>query len=206
MITVALIEDNAVDREFIAALLKTSGRYVLHASYQNAEDAVKALVRHPTEIALVDIELSGESGTKAVARLHERCPHMRCVMLTNYDDSERLFASLAAGASGYLLKSDSPKEILAGLDELMAGGAPMSRTIARRVLKSFSAERRARAAAYLTGRETEIMEQLAGGHTYKEIARKLGISTATVKNHLYRIYDKLGVRSRTEAVVRWLKR
>jgi DNA-binding NarL/FixJ family response regulator len=205
MITVALIEDNAVDREFIAALLKTSGRYVLQASYQSAEDAVKALARHPTEIALVDIELSGESGTQAVARLHERCPHLRCVMLTNYDDSERLFASLAAGAAGYLLKSDTPREILAGLDELMAGGAPMSRTIARRVLKSFR-ERRERSAADLTGRETEIMEQLARSHTYKEIARKLGISTATVKNHLYRIYEKLGVRSRTEAVVRWLKR
>jgi DNA-binding NarL/FixJ family response regulator len=117
-----------------------------------------------------------------------------------------LFTALQSGAAGYLLKSAPPEEIVSGLDELLAGGAPMSRPIARRVLASFVRPATADAGENVTQREREILDQLARGLAYKEIAAALGISTATVKNHLYRIYEKLAVRSRTEAVVKWLGR
>jgi len=128
-------------------------------------------------------------------------------MLTMFDDADHLFASLQAGAAGYLLKSAAPEEILLGLDELLAGGAPMSRPIARRVLASFDRSAAASGVrAELTGRERETMDHLARGLAYKEIAAVLGVSPATVKNHLYHIYEKLAVRSGTEAVAKWLGR
>jgi DNA-binding NarL/FixJ family response regulator len=210
--SVALIEDHDEYRAFIAQLLRMSGRYALASSFGTAEAALSLLPKQPAAVALVDIELPGQSGIEAVAQLRVRCPEMHCVMLTGHEDADHLFAALAAGASGYLLKKALPREILAGLDEVLAGGAPMSHSIARRVLDSFArpvpmpaAATSALTPATLTFRETEIMQLLAHGYTYKEIGRKLGISAATVKNHLYRVYEKLAVRSRTEAVVKWLK-
>ena len=204
MKTVALIEDDRGYREGVQRLLASTGRYHVVHAFENGEDALRTLPSSPVEIALVDINLPGQSGPMAVAKLRERCPHTRCVMFTIFDDAEHLFASLQAGASGYLLKSSTPEEIVAGLDDLVAGGAPMSRPIARRVLAAFA--RPAPTGEPLSGRETEIMQALARGLAYKEIASELGISAATVKNHLYRIYEKLQVRSRTEAVVKWLGR
>ena len=204
--TVALIEDHAAYRMFIAELLRTSGRYTLAGSFETAEAAMDMLPQRPADVALVDITLPAKSGIEAVAHLRGVCPAVRCVMLTGHDDADFLFAALAAGAAGYLLKDAPGKEILAGLDELLAGGAPMSRPIARRMLESFARPATLTTPVTLTARETEIMESLAQGLTYKEIGRKLGISGATVKNHLYRTYEKLAVRSRTEAVVKWLKR
>ncbi len=203
---VALIED---DRDYCAGierLLASSGRFVLAGSYGTAELALRELPRSSASVALCDINLPGIPGPAAVLRLRETCPQLRCVMLTTFDDADSLFASLQAGAVGYLLKS-APSEILPGLDELLAGGAPMSRSIARRVLASFARpapvhERREE----LTGREREIMDQLARGLADKEIATTLSISVATVKNHLYHVYEKLAVRCRTEAVVKWLGR
>ena len=205
MTSVALIEDDAEYREGVARLLSASGRYHVLSSFGNAEDALRTLPQQPVEIGIVDINLPGQSGAAAVLKLRERCPTMRCMMLTSFDDAENLFACLQSGAAGYLLKSSTPDEILAGVDELVAGGAPMSRSIARRVLAAF-ARPSSPAAQELSAREAEIMNALSRGLAYKEIAAELGISAATVKNHLYRIYEKLHVRSRTEAVVRWLGR
>jgi DNA-binding NarL/FixJ family response regulator len=204
MTTVAIIEDDPDYRLGVERLLNESGRFRVLHTFESAEDALCVLPRQPTDVALVDINLPGQPGPSAVLKLRDKCPALRCVMFTIFDDAENLFASLQAGALGYLLKSSTPEEILAGLDEVVAGGAPMSRPIARRVLATFA--RPAAGGSEITARETEIMNALARGLAYKEIASDLGISAATVKNHLHRIYEKLHVRSRTEAVVKWLKR
>ena len=204
MTTVALIEDNAEFRAGIARMLTASGRYTVVHAFGDAEEALRVLPRAPTQVALVDINLPGQPGPAAVLRFRERCPDMRCVMLTIFEDADNLFAALQAGAAGYLLKSEPPEEILAGLDELVAGGAPMSRPVARRVLAAFARPTQTAGFEDVTAREREILDQLAQALTYKEIAGHLGISTPTVKNHLARIYVKLAVRSRTEAVVKWL--
>lgn len=208
MTTLALIEDDPDYRAGLERLITSSGRFTLVGSYGSAEDALAALPKKPAAIVLSDINLPGIAGPAAVQRLRQLCPDTRCVMLTIFDDAENLFIALEAGACGYLLKSSAPEEILAGLDELVAGGAPMSRPIARRVLASFARPAPAPRAddVMLTRREQEILDQLARGLAYKEIGGQLHISPATVKNHLARIYEKLAVRSRTEAVVRWLGR
>lgn len=206
LVTIALIEDDREYRLGVERLLAASGRFNVTGSFGSAEDALRELPPRPTQIALCDINLPGLSGPAAVLRLRESCPRLRCVMLTMFDDADNLFASLQAGAAGYLLKT-SPKEILPGLDELLAGGAPMSRPIARRVLASFARPAPPKEPSEeLTPREREIMEQLARGLADKEIAAALKISTPTVKNHLYRVYEKLAVRSRTEAVLKWVGR
>jgi DNA-binding NarL/FixJ family response regulator len=213
MTTVAIIEDDEVYRDGLVRLLNNSKRFKVTGAYGSTEEALKEMPAHPPAIALVDISLPGQPGPTAVLRLRELCPETKCVMCTIFEDTENLFAALQAGATGYLLKSAPPEELLAGLDELLAGGAPMSRPIARRVLASFakpaaSAPRATGSPAFegLSERECEIMEHLARGLVYKEIGSALGISSATVKNHLYRIYGKLTVHSRTEAVVKWLGR
>jgi DNA-binding NarL/FixJ family response regulator len=204
---VALIEDDPEYRAGVERLLARSGRFVVTGSFGTAEAALHALPSAPPAIVLCDIQLPGMPGPAAVLRLRETCPQTCCLMLTTFDDAESLFASLQAGAVGYLLKS-APGDLLAALDEALAGGAPMSRAIARRVLAAF--ERPASAAQApaekLTPRETEIMNSLARGLADKEIAGELGLSVATIKNHLYRVYEKLAVRSRTEAVLKWVGR
>lgn len=204
MTTVALIEDDEAYREGIARLLTGSGRFEVTYSVGSSEDAARILPRQPPQLALVDVQLPGDPGPKAVLRLRARCPALRCVMLTSFADADMLFASLEAGAVGYLLKQSSPEEILAGLDEVLAGGAPMSRQIARRVVAAFERKPPAGLPEELTRRERDIMDSLSRGLTYKEIGTELGISAVTVKNHLYRTYGKLAVRSRTEAVIKWL--
>lgn len=207
MTTVALIEDEPHYRHGVERLLNESGRFTVLHAFDNAEEALRVLPKQPPQVALVDINLPGQPGPSAVLKLRESCPGLRCVMFTIFADAENLFASLQAGAAGYLLKTSTPEEILAGLDELVAGGAPMSRPIARRVLAAFARPApRGAENVNVTPREAEIMNALARGLAYKEIAAELGISAATVKNHLYRIYEKLHVRSRTEAVVKWLAR
>lgn len=207
MTTVTLIEDDDAYREAVARTVAASGRFVVRHAFGNAEDALRVLPEQPTDLALVDVNLPGLPGPAAVLRLRESCPALRCAMLTMFDDAEHLFTALQAGAAGYLLKSATGEQIVAALDELAAGGAPMSRSIARRVLAAFAQPTsRAPDDAGLTPREQQIMEQLARGLQDKEIGVALGISTSTVKNHLYRIYEKLAVRSRTEAALKWATR
>ncbi len=201
--TIALIEDDDSYREYLEIILRGSGRFAIAGAFHSAAGALRGLPARGADVAFVDVRLAGASGIAALARLRERWPRMRCVVLTSSEDSADLFAALEAGAAGYLLKSDTRAQILAGLEEALLGGAPLSRSIARRVVSSFATATRP---PELTDREREIMDELARGLTYKEIGRRLGISGATVKNHLYRIYEKLGVRSRTEAVVLWLRR
>ncbi len=173
MTTVALIEDEVHYRAGVERLLNESGRFTVVHAFENAEDALRVLPRQPTDVALVDINLPGQPGPSAVLKLREKCPALRCVMFTVFEDAENLFASLQAGAAGYLLKTSTPEEILGGLDELVAGGAPMSRPIARRVLASFVRPAAADSGENVTQREREILDQLVRGLAYKEIAAEL---------------------------------
>jgi DNA-binding NarL/FixJ family response regulator len=206
MTTLALIDRDSDYRTALERHIRASPHHMLAASFASVGDAVAAPAEWRAPIVLIDFGPPHRSGAAAIRRLLARRPDLRCVVLTRREDDTTLFGALAAGAAGYLLKSESPESILAGLDELMAGGVPLSRPVARRVLEFFHRTASAHPRAMMTPREADIIGALARGRTSKEIARQLGLSPATVKNHLNRIYEKLGVRSRTEAVVRWLGR
>src|SRR5437899_4423425 len=159
------------------------------------------------DVALVDINLPGMSGIECVAKLKVRLPGLRVLMLTTYEESDLIFNSLRAGASGYLLKKMLPAELIRAVEEVHAGGAPMSMQIARKVVDYFHAAPPAASDVdKLTPREQEVLTLLAKGCLYKEISNRLGISVTTVRTHLKHIYEKLHVQSRTEAAVKFLGR
>jgi len=206
---IAFIEDDETYRVWLTAIVTSAATYEIVGAFASTDEAMRQLPDAGADLVVIDVHLRGHSGIPAIPQLHHRWPSARCVMLTGSEADADLFPALEAGAIGYLLKTDSPRQILAALDEVAAGGAALSRSIGRRVLKSFSgkaAPKGVAVGASVTRREHEILDRLAAGATYKEIGRALGISPATVKNHLSRIYAKLAVRSRTEAVVKWLKR
>jgi DNA-binding NarL/FixJ family response regulator len=208
VLTVAIIEDDAGYRKTAMELLLNSGSCSVVGEFGSAEAALVGLPRAWPQVALVDINLPGESGIGAVRKLRALRPELACVILTVFDDSEKLFAALQAGAVGYLLKSDSSATITAGIAEAAAGGSPMSRAIARKVVRHFAGGTEVKASsgvAMLTPRETEVLQRLAQGARYKEIAGQLGISIETVKNHLRKVYEKLQVSSRTEATAKFLR-
>jgi DNA-binding NarL/FixJ family response regulator len=209
VIRVAIMEDDHGYRRIAAEQLRASGRCEVVGEYASAEAALAGLPQAWPQVLLCDINLPGESGIVAVHKLQALRPGLACVILTVFDDSEKLFASLQAGAVGYLLKSDPAATMIDAVAEAAAGGSPMSRAIARKVVKHFSASSAAPMAksdalAALTPREAEVLERLAQGARYKEIADQLGISIETVKNHLRKIYEKLHVSSRTEATAKFL--
>ena len=210
MITVAIIEDDSSYRGIAVEQLRASGRCTVVGEYASAEAALAGLPRAWPQVLLCDINLPGESGITAVQKLQALRPGLPCVILTVFDDSEKLFASLQAGAVGYLLKSDPAAVMIDAVAEAAAGGSPMSRAIARKVVRHFTGGSTAPitapgALSALTPREGEVLERLAQGARYKEIADQLGISIETVKNHLRKIYEKLHVSSRTEATAKFLR-
>ena len=203
--TVALVEDDAALRETLADILSASASWRLVASYPDAESALAALKDGCPDVVLMDIQLPGLSGIGCVAKLKEMHPAAQVMMVTVYDNNDRIFDALAAGASGYLLKRDAPAKLLEALDDLLAGGSPMSSAIARKVVQRFQAAPPSKNDDHnLTPREKQILEQLVKGSLYKEIAWELGIGVETVRTHLHNIYAKLHVRTRTEAVVKYL--
>jgi DNA-binding NarL/FixJ family response regulator len=203
-ISVSLIEDSEEIRDSLTVLLKASEGFAFKHAYGSAEAAMKGIPVAPPDVVLVDINLPGISGIECVRQLKQRLPDLRMMMLTVYDDPDAIFASLAAGATGYLLKRTPPAKLLEAITEVSQGGAPMSGQIARKVVESFSTPTPAPDLG-LTPREAEILAHLAKGYRYKEIADGLGISAETVRTHLHNIYEKLHVRSRTEAVNRFYK-
>jgi DNA-binding NarL/FixJ family response regulator len=203
-ISVSLIEDSEEIRESLTVLLRASEGFAFMNAYGNAEDALKGIPLAPPDVVLVDINLPGMSGIECMRRLKQQLPGVQMLMLTVYDDPDGIFASLAAGASGYLLKRTPPVRLLEAITEVSQGGAPMSGQIARKVVESFSTPA-AEPALGLTLREAEILAHLAKGYRYQEIADLLGISIETVRTHLHKIYEKLHVRSRTEAINRYYK-
>lgn len=202
-IRVALVEDDVRVREGLVSLINTAAGFKCVAACASAEEALKRLPPLSPEVVLMDIHLPGMTGIECIRRLKQQQPRMQITMLTVFEDHDRIFQSLATGATGYLLKQTPPEKLLEAISELHRGGSPMSAQIARRVVETF--QRPAPAAAPeadLTPREQEVVRLLARGFLYKEIADQLGLSVETVRTHLHRIYDKLHVRSRTEAVMK----
>jgi DNA-binding NarL/FixJ family response regulator len=204
--TVAIVEDDEVLRQSLKSLVDGGAGWRLTGTWPSAEEALPALVQAPPEVVLMDINLPGASGIECVSRLKQRCPQVQVLMVTIYDNSDQVFAALAAGASGYLLKRDIPGRLLECLHEVLDGGSPMSSRIARQVVCFFQERGQAkRETDDLTSREQQILERLAQGALYKEIAGELSIARETVNSHVRSIYGKLHVRSRTEAVIKFLK-
>ncbi len=205
-IRVSIVEDDADVRNSLAVLLNGSDGFACVSEHRSAEAAIAELHRAEPQVVLMDINLARISGIECVRQLKAKLPTVHFLMLTMYEDAELIFESLTAGASGYLLKRTPPAKLLEAITEVQQGGAPMSSKIARIVVQHFQKVKApGRSTEVLSTREKEILALLAKGHRYKEIAEQLGISFDTVRAHLRNIYDKLQVRSRTEAVVKYLE-
>ena len=204
-ITVSIVEDNDQLRATLARVISRAQGFQCLGQYANAEAALEAIPNERPNVVLMDINLPGMNGVECVRRLAQLAPETQVVMLTAYEDTENIFNSLAAGASGYLLKRTSSAELLAAIRDVYKGGSPMTTHIARKVVQSFK-KVAAQATENLSQREQEVLDCLSQGFLYKEIAEKLGISYETVHTYIRRIYEKLQVRTRTEAVAKFLRR
>ena len=206
-ITVSIVEDNDELRATLARVLNRSEGFRCLSQYQNAEDALKDLPQVKPAVVLMDINLPGINGVECVRQLKQLLPATQVMMLTVYEDTENIFNALAAGAAGYLLKRTKTAELLDAIREVQRGGSPMTTHIARKVTQSFQkAGPSPQANENLSQREQEVLDCLSQGFLYKEIAEKLGISYETVHTYIRRIYEKLQVRTRTEAVAKFLRR
>jgi DNA-binding NarL/FixJ family response regulator len=202
-IRVAIVEDDFLVRESLAKLIGGAAGFQCVAGCASAEEALSQLPPLDPEVVLMDIHLPGRNGIVCVERLRKLAPRAQVIMLTIEEDSERVFESLRAGATGYLVKHAVPGEILAAIAEVHRGGAPMSASVARKVVTAFRQPAPPSAAELrLSERETQVLRLLARGHRSKEIASELGISAGTVNTYVRHIYEKLHVRSRAEAVAR----
>ena len=204
---VSIVEDNDKLRGTLARVLNRADGFRCVSQYANAEDALKDLPQVRPDVVLMDINLPGMNGVKCVQQLKTLLPGIQVMMLTVYEDTENIFNALAAGANGYMLKRTPSKELLGAIQEVHQGGSPMTMHIARKVVQSF--QRSAASAPpteNLSEREQQVLDLLSLGLMYKEIADKLGISYETVHTYIRRIYEKLQVRTRTEAVAKFLRR
>ncbi|HYW73000.1 MAG TPA: response regulator transcription factor [Pyrinomonadaceae bacterium] len=206
VIEVAIVEDRREIRESLALLIGGTDGFRCVGSYRSMEEALDKLKHHQPHLLLSDIGLPGMSGIEGVAILKERYPDLLILMLTVYDDDERIFDAMCAGASGYLLKKTPPARLLDSLREVASGGAPMSPEVARRVIALFREIRPPDRADYeLTPHETRLLKLLVQGHNYKTAAAELGVTIHTVSFHLRSIYEKLQVHSKSEAVAKALQ-
>jgi DNA-binding NarL/FixJ family response regulator len=203
-IKITLVEDDRKVREGLKALICGTPGFNCIAAYGSAEEALEKLPDVAPDVVLMDINLPGMSGIDCVKILKERQPELQIIMLTVYQDDEQIFQSLAAGATGYILKKTPPAKLLEAIEEVHQGGSPMSSQIARRVVEVFQQkDLSAQNTGELSTRENEILSYLAKGYRYKEIADLLCISIDTVRTHIRNIYEKLQVHSRTEAVLKY---
>ncbi|HZL12752.1 MAG TPA: response regulator transcription factor [Verrucomicrobiae bacterium] len=206
-VTVSIVEDNDKLRETLARVLNRAEGFRCVSQYANAEDALKDLPQTKPDVVLMDINLPGINGVKCVQQLKKILPQIQVMMLTVYEDTENIFNALAAGANGYMLKRTSSRELLEAIQEVHRGGSPMTMHIARKVVQSFQqTAATASTTENLSEREQQVLDLLSKGLMYKEIADKLGISYETVHTYIRRIYEKLQVRTRTEAVAKFLRR
>jgi DNA-binding NarL/FixJ family response regulator len=204
MTKIAIVEDNKVIRESLMEFIHSDPECRCVCACATAEEALKIIPKHEPEIVLMDIQLPNMSGIDCLAQLKQMLPSIHIIMVTVYEDTERIFKALRTGACGYLLKRCTPEELLAAIREVRQGGAPMSREIARKVIDSFQEPVKAAAEVEdLSPREKEILELLAGGFANKAIADRLGLTDGTVRWHLRHVYHKLHVRSRTEAALKF---
>ncbi len=197
------MEDDPDVRSGLQLLIGHSSTCDCIAAFGSAEEMLAQLPSLQPDIVLMDIHLPGMSGIECIRALKRQWPKVQVMMLTVLEDHDRIFQSLAAGASGYLLKQTRPDKLLEAIAEMHQGGSPMSMQIARTVVQVFQQSSSGEAAAAaLSPREKEIVGLLAKGRLYKEIASQLGISVETVRTHIHNTYEKLHVRSRTEAVMK----
>ena len=201
-ITVSIVEDLDDIREALRVLINGSDGFECVHVYADAEEALEQMSSNDIDVVLMDIGLPGMNGIECMKRLKPDMPEAQFMMCTVYDDDDHIFNALRSGASGYILKRTSPAQILEDIRDLYQGGSPMSSEIARRVVHSMqqNGRRNAETLEVLTNRESEILDYLAKGFLYKEIAAELFISKETVKKHIHNIYDKLHVQNRTEAL------
>jgi DNA-binding NarL/FixJ family response regulator len=205
-IEVAIVEDDVPAREIIAGWIRSAEGFKVVGEYTDAESAIADLPQRKPSVVLFDINLPGMNGIECVRKLKPRLPETQFLMVTVYEDANHIFDALAVGASGYLLKQTRKNELLDALKDVHAGGSPMSSQIARKVVQSFRRNETSSAdgeAADLSQREREVLELLARGYLYKEIAEQLKISVQTVNTYIRRIYEKLHVRSRAQAVAKY---
>lgn len=206
-IGVSIVEDSDQLRQTLARVIARAEGFHCVNQYESAESALEGLPTAKPDVVLMDINLPGMNGVECVRRLKQALPQTQVVMLTVYEDTENIFNALAAGASGYMLKRTPRAELLDAIREVQQGGSPMTAHIARKVVQSFQkAGASPQPAENLSQREQEVLDCLSQGFLYKEIADKLGISYETVHTYIRRIYEKLQVRTRTEAVAKFLRR
>jgi DNA-binding NarL/FixJ family response regulator len=206
-ISVSIVEDNEKLRSTLARVINRADGFRCVSDYGNAEDALKNLPQIRPDVVLMDINLPGMNGVECVRQLKQLLPQTQVMMLTVYEDTENIFNALTAGANGYMLKRTSSKELLEAIHEVHRGGSPMTMHIARKVVQSFQkTAATAQPTENLSEREQQVLDLLSQGLMYKEIADKLAISYETVHTYIRRIYEKLQVRTRTEAVAKFLRR
>jgi DNA-binding NarL/FixJ family response regulator len=203
-IAVSIVEDDARARKILARWIGRAPGFKLAGEWGDAETALEALAEKDPNVVLMDINLPGISGVDAVKKLKADLPGTQFVMLTVYEDADHIYSALAAGATGYLLKQTPRDELLHALEDVHRGGSPMTSNIARKVVQSFRLAPAASAdGESLSPREQEVLDLLARGYLYKEIADRLNISVPTVNTYVRRIYEKLHVRSRGQAVAKY---
>ena len=205
-IAVAIVEDDVPAREILAGWIRNADGFRCAGEFDDAETALAKLPQEKPSVVLFDINLPGMSGIECVRKLKPRLPETQFVMVTVYEDANHIFNALSAGASGYLLKQTRRNELIDALKDVHAGGSPMSSQIARKVVQNFYRNETQTAGGEtveLSGREREVLELLARGYLYKEIAEMLKISVQTVNTYIRRIYEKLHVRSRAQAVAKY---
>lgn len=204
-ISVSIVEDDAQVRASLARLIDSSPGFRCVSQHGSAENALSEIPKINSQVVLMDINLPGLSGVECVRRLKPQLPATQVIMLTVYQNTEHIFNALAAGATGYMLKQTPPAELLSAIREVQGGGSPMSGHIARKIVQSFQHAGKAAAEEQtLSPREAEVLALLAKGFLYKEIADSMKVTYATVHTHIRHIYEKLHVRSRTEAVAKHL--
>ena len=205
-IKVAIVDDDEALRASLATLIRRAPALRLAGDYPDAETALREIPNRPPDVVLMDINLPGMKGVECVRQLKSILPKAQFLMLTVYEDSDSLFNSLKAGASGYLLKRTASARLIEAIQDVHAGGSPMTPQLARRVVQFFSRPSGDNSSvSRLAPGEREFLEQLAKGYAYKEIADRMSISIDTVRSYVRTVYEKLHVHSRTEAVVKFLR-
>jgi DNA-binding NarL/FixJ family response regulator len=210
-IKIVIVDDNRDIRENLAELIDGTENLKLVGAFENGKMALEEIPRLEPDVVIMDIEMPGMNGVECVRRLKAKLPRINFLVLTVYEDNDVLFESLKAGAGGYLLKRTSLTQLLQAIEELQAGGSPMTPQIARRVTQFFSSMRPAAKnppaeLEQLTPGQKKFLDELAQGYSYKEIADHLGITVHGVRNYIRKIYEKLHVHSRTEAINVYLNR
>jgi DNA-binding NarL/FixJ family response regulator len=205
-VRVSIVEDLTEVREGLVDLVQSDAELSMVSSFKDAESAAQQLPGQRVDIVVMDINLPGMSGIDCIRSIKEKCPGTQFMMFTVYENDEKVLQALQAGATGYLLKRTKPEQILESIKELNQGGSPMSSNIARKLLNIFLHEKTATKKEVLSDRENEVLQLLADGLLYKEIAERLYIGHGTVRQHLHNIYEKLHVNNRTEAVNKYFNR